>query len=190
MSNKFINELDPIDSIVAGDELIIYDESTSLSKKASMTQVKNFINPVAPKIRVADSSSFGSEAGNRLFVFTTIPINNGGSSISYVSNAVEGDYFEILQNGLYYVQLSGDNAATAANFGISVNLSPANRLVNIQSLSFADGMRVRNFAVTSRGFEFGVFLNLVTGDKVYAHSGGTLWGSSPETNFFDITKIN
>lgn len=75
------------------------------------------------EIRLRGIDAYGSASGNIIMVMNDV-ISNSSTSTTYVSDTVDGDYFEILEDGLYDMTLTfADNNSGGQEYGISKNSS-------------------------------------------------------------------
>lgn len=172
-------------SRVAGRDSNGDDVSTTIYYDAIISENALSVGVDIPRSEILAVGGSGHGSTNdKIRCFTSA--TSQGSGIEYSSDAVNGDSFTIMENGVYAISYT-DSHSSAAAFGVSVNSTELTTA--IQSILSA------NHVVESESPAGGVgcaavSLVLVPGDVVRAHTEGTL--SSANANFvkFRITKVS
>jgi hypothetical protein len=139
-------------------------------------------------IRLANVTGYGSETNNKVFIYSTVE-DSAGSDLVHVSSATEGSYVECMAEGLYNLNASHNASATASIIGITRNVSAANRLTGVNTLTYAQGRLTKNFAVPNRSVDMSVPKYLFVGDKIRVQSDGATLPAASDLQYLEITRI-
>lgn len=137
------------------------------------------------QVRVYQANGYGS-TNNKIRRFSSIQ-DNYGTAITYSDSAANGGLFTINENGLYTISYCEDFSASGA-LGISLNSSQLT--TGITSITAADRLIRASTPAADTGAFAGWTGNLLAGDLIRAHTGGTTTGANPATVEFTICKIN
>jgi len=135
------------------------------------------------EIRVNYATGYGS-AATRVFTFQNIS-SSLGSAIAYHQDAVDGDYFEILEEGMFDATFTSRHSGTAIN-GISLNASLLT--TNIYELDTSERLTMTELVSGARE-SCSIQKHLLKGDIIRAHGNAAAIGTQPHQFDFTITKI-
>lgn len=119
--------------------------------------------------------------GTRVRRFSTVKASSG-TSITYTSDATNGDYWTINQDGIYAIDYVDFDSGGVARFGISLNASGGDLSTAYSSLAIAKRLGCV-IAQTSLESTITVVKALSSGDVIRCHADGSMAGTSDNISF-------
>jgi hypothetical protein len=118
--------------------------------------------------------------------FSTIAVNNPGTSVTLTQSATLGDSVTINESGLYNIQYGDRSSSGIQTFGISINSSQLT--TNIASITSGNRAAIAQSISGNGSTQIGLDLRLSAGDVVRCHTDGALDGTEVRT-YFHIRKV-
>lgn len=159
---------------------ITVDSKGRITAAASNNTIESY-----SQIKLLGDIGAGS-TGTAIRRFTGTQINTG-SDLTYVSDAVNGDYIEVQTDGIYWVTVLL-RYSTAGDMGVSVNATAGEQATTLSGIS------------TSRILVFGSNVGgqhtcssdirlLAAGDRLRAHCSTTSAATAGTFSYFSVAKL-
>ena len=137
MANKFINELNPIESVAVGDELPIWDSSESDTRKTPVSKLSSAItvNLVSEGISAPPSSNavaIAIQNANAVLHVETLPASSDIKNVIY-HNTIDGKYYVGNKTTQTTSELNTDSVRYVQTLPVSPNIE--NLIYAVESLS-------------------------------------------------------
>lgn len=184
--NKSVSSITWGFQVVNGEssaELRIDDVQITPNIRATQEQV--FISGSDSSIRFAKSNFVQASNGNYVLTLGQ-PILKLGSSITFVSNSVSGDYFIAEDSGIYHIAMTTDTLS--ANTGFARNLESSDFTTSNSALS-AEKTLLPGYENQGYVLEASWSGYLERGDRIYVHTGGAWSQNNNAYNTFSISKV-
>lgn len=134
------------------------------------------------EVSVTNGSGYGTIGiYARTFSSTTASI---GSDITYTSDAVNGDYFTVNHDGLYFASYT-DGGAASDTVGISLNFSSTTAF----GTSWGTGSSLCVMTFANSASSCSILIYLSSGDVLRAHSNSNIGANVSGLAKFVVTKI-
>lgn len=169
--------------LVSAVAVLLLGYGIFLRKPATSVMAQTSTPSPESEVSVADATAFGS-TGTKVRVFNTV-VENIGSDITYTSDAVNGDYFTINNNGVYAVTYV-DGTPNSEHYGVSLNLAATSSF----DTAWGTGKELCFFGEGNNGGSCSVVVLLAQGDVLRAHTNNGTGPNAQTVGKFIVVRVH